>query len=70
MTSIDNAGIAIAIVVLVMLLAVAATLSAAQDAGPVVTAPTISKTVEKEVKVESTTSVEDKAAMDVITFFK
>jgi plastocyanin len=65
MTSIDNAGIAIAIGVLVILLAVAATLSAAQDAGPVVTAPTISKTVEKEVQVESTTSVEDKAAMDL-----
>jgi len=64
MASIDNAGIAVAIGILVIFLAVAATLSAAQDAGPVVTAPTISKTVEKEVQVESTTSVEDKAAME------
>jgi len=64
MASIDNAGIAIAIGILVIFLAVSATLSAAQDAGPVVTAPTISKTVEKEVQVESTTSVEDKAAME------
>jgi len=59
MASIDNAGIAIAIGILVIFLAVSATLSTAQDAGPVVTAPTISKTVEKEVQVESTTSVED-----------
>jgi len=64
MTSIDNAGIAIAIGILVIFLAVSATLSAAQDAGPVATAPTISKTVEKEIQVESTTSVEDKAAME------
>ena len=64
MASIDNAGIAIAIGILVIFLAVSATLSTAQDAGPVVTAPTISKTVEKEVQVESTTSVEDKAAME------
>jgi len=64
MASIDNAGIAIAIGILVIFLAISATLSAAQDAGPVVTAPTISKTVEKEVQVESTTSVEDKAAME------
>ena len=64
MASIDNAGIAIAIGILVIFLAVSATLSAAQDAGPVATAPTISKTVEKEIQVESTTSVEDKAAME------
>ena len=64
MASIDNAGIAIAIGILVIFLAISATLSAAQDAGPVATAPTISKTVEKEVQVESTTSVEDKAAME------
>ena len=64
MASIDNAGIAIAIGILVIFLAVSATLSTAQDAGPVVTAPTISKTVEKEIQVESTTSVEDKAAME------
>ena len=64
MASIDNAGIAIAIGILVIFLAISATLSAAQDAGPVATAPTISKTVEKEIQVESTTSVEDKAAME------
>ena len=56
MAGIDNAGIAVAIGILVIFLAVAATLSAAQDAGPVASsAPIVSKTVEQVVEDESPT---------------
>ena len=46
MASIDKAGIAVAIAVLAIFLGVAASLSAAQDAGPSVSSPTVTKTVE------------------------
>ena len=56
MAGIDNAGIAVAIGILVIFLAVAATLSAAQDAGPVASsAPIVSKTVDQVVEDESPT---------------
>ncbi|MGY5143360.1 MAG: cupredoxin domain-containing protein [Candidatus Nitrosopumilus sp. bin_32a] len=48
MTSIDNAGIAIAIAITAIFLGIAATMGATQDAGPVVKAPVVSKTIESQ----------------------
>ena len=50
MASIDNAGIAIAIAITAIFLGIAATMGAAQDAGPTVSAPTVTKTVEPELE--------------------
>ena len=61
MAGIDNAGIAVAIAILVIFLGVAAALSAAQDAGPAVSTPTVStKIVEPEEVIEETPKVEEK----------
>ena len=62
MASIDNAGIAVAVAILVIFLGVAFALSAAQDAGPVASAPIVSKTVEPKaemVKEEAPKMVEE-----------
>ena len=50
MAGIDNAGIAIAIAITAIFLGIAASLGATQDAGPTVSAPTVTKTVEPEMK--------------------
>ena len=57
MTSMDKAGIAVAIAVLAILLGVAATLSAAQDAGPSVST---SKPIMQEKEMKETPKVEEK----------
>ncbi len=62
MASIDNIGIGVAIAILVIFLVVAASLSAVQDAGPVTSAPVISKTVEKTQVDVSEAAI--KAAME------
>jgi plastocyanin len=50
MAGIDNAGIAIAIAITAIFLGIAASLGAIQDAGPTVSAPTVTKTVEPEIE--------------------
>ena len=50
MAGIDNAGIAIAIAITAIFLGIAATMGATQDAGPTVSAPTVTKTVEPEME--------------------
>ena len=52
MTSQDKAGIAYVIGITAVFLGVAAAMGAAQDAGPSVSAPTVSNTMESETMME------------------
>ena len=67
MAGIDNAGIAIAIAITAIFLGIAATMGATQDAGPTVSAPTVTKTVEPEMeeKVKPLKSGYERATSDI-----
>jgi plastocyanin len=66
MTSIDKAGMVIAIAIVAIVLAIVATMGATQDAGPTVSAPTVTKTVEPEMeKVKPLKSGYERATSDI-----
>ena len=66
MAGIDNAGIAIAIAITAIFLGIAASLGATQDAGPTVSAPTVTKTVEPEMeKVKPLKSGYERVTSDI-----
>ena len=66
MTSMDKAGMAMAIAITAIFLGIAATMGATQDAGPTVSAPTVTKTVEPEMeeKVKPLKSGYERATSD------
>ena len=66
MTSLDKAGIAVVVAVLVIFLGVAAAMSASQDAGPVASAPVVAKTTEPKIQAESDISMTDKAEEEAV----
>jgi plastocyanin len=66
MTSLDKAGMAIAIAITAIFLVIAVTMAATQDAGPTVSAPTVTKTVEPEMeKVKPLKSGYERATSDI-----
>lgn len=65
MTSMDKAGMAIAIAITAVFLGIAATMGATQEAGPTVSAPTVTKTVEPEMeKIKPLKSGYERATSD------
>jgi len=67
MTSMDKAGMAMAIAITAIFLGIAATMGATQEAGPTVSAPTVTKTVEPEMeeKVKPLKSGYERATSDI-----
>ena len=66
MTSLDKAGMAIAIAITAIFLGIAVSMAATQDAGPTVSAPTVTKTVEPEMeKVKPLKSGYERATSDI-----